>query len=234
MPTSWERFARQHPSGPPPSFRPASPCAGIDRPVSGPMTVTPGPFGTPPLTPRGAAGKSVSLRVRASALTLATAMDSPARFPRRTAQPRYPSLVLPRHHGFLRLGVALSSRAVYPHLVSGTFHSPLGVLFSFPSRYLSAIGLGTYLGLEVGYSHLPTPVRTWYSGTRTGLPRYAYGAITLYGSVFQRASARGVRPYSEPEPHTPRRSSHRISVWPTPLSLAGTQGISVDFSSSPY
>jgi hypothetical protein len=50
MPASEERFARQHPFGPPPSFRPASPCAGIDRPVSGPMTVTSGPYRTSPLT----------------------------------------------------------------------------------------------------------------------------------------------------------------------------------------
>lgn len=102
MPTSEERFARQHPFGPPPSFRPASPCAGIDRPVSGPMTVTPGPFGTPPLTPCGAAGKSVSLRVRAfnpyprhshglPGSFSKTNGATPVTQPRTPASPRFPS-----------------------------------------------------------------------------------------------------------------------------------------------
>lgn len=123
---------------------------------------------------------------------------------------------------------------MYPHLVSGAFHSPSGVLFNFPSRYLSTIGLGTYLGLEVGYSRLPTPVRTWYSGTQTGLLDFAYRAITFYGSAFQHASARQVRPYSGPKPHTLWSSSLQNSVWPIPSSLAGTRGISFDFFSSPY
>ena len=35
------------------------------------------------------------------------------------------------------------------HPVSVSFHSPLGVLFSFPSRYSCAIGLRLYLGLGV-------------------------------------------------------------------------------------
>jgi len=43
------------------------------------------------------------------------------------------------------------------HLVSGSFHTPLGVLFSFPSPYWCAIGLRTYLALEVNNSRLPAP-----------------------------------------------------------------------------
>ena len=46
---------------------------------------------------------------------------------------------------------------VYNHLVSSTFNSPLGVLFSFPSPYYCTIGLRTYLVLEVGISRLPKP-----------------------------------------------------------------------------
>ena len=42
-------------------------------------------------------------------------------------------------------------------LVSGSFHPPSGVLFSFPSRYCSAIGLRTYLELGVDASRLRTP-----------------------------------------------------------------------------
>ena len=42
-----------------------------------------------------------------------------------------------------------SFRATSGHhyLVSGTFHPPIGVLFSFPSRYFYSIGLETYLEL---------------------------------------------------------------------------------------
>jgi hypothetical protein len=43
------------------------------------------------------------------------------------------------------------------HLVSGSFHTPLGVLFSFPSPYWCTIGLRTYLALEVNSSQLPAP-----------------------------------------------------------------------------
>src|SRR5206468_10471103 len=34
IPKSWELVARQHPYGPPPSFRPASPYSGLDHSVS--------------------------------------------------------------------------------------------------------------------------------------------------------------------------------------------------------
>ena len=57
----------------------------------------------------------------------------------------------------------LSFRAtnVYNHLVSGTFHYPFGLLFSFHSRYYCAIGLRTYLDLELVVPHVhegfPTP-----------------------------------------------------------------------------
>jgi hypothetical protein len=40
-------------------------------------------------------------------------------------------------------------------LVSGSFHLPSEVLFSVRSHYYCAIGLGTYLGLEVCTSQLP-------------------------------------------------------------------------------
>lgn len=36
------------------------------------------------------------------------------------------------------------------------FHTPIGVLFSFPSRYFYTIGLETYLELEVDASHIQT------------------------------------------------------------------------------
>ena len=36
------------------------------------------------------------------------------------------------------------------HTISGLFHSPCGVLFTFPSRYLSTIDRTSYLALEGG------------------------------------------------------------------------------------
>jgi hypothetical protein len=70
------------------------------------------------------------------------------------------------------------------HPVSGLFHSPLGVLFTFPSRYLFAIGHQGVFRLGGWSPH----VQTGFHVSRltqglTGL--YAYGAITRYGRTFQ-------------------------------------------------
>ena len=50
-----------------------------------------------------------------------------------------------------------SALAIYVYSVSGSFHSLSRVLCNFPSRYSYAIGLETYLGLEVDASRLHTP-----------------------------------------------------------------------------
>ena len=134
---SGERIARQNPFGPPPGFRPASPCPRLDRPVSGLTAVTPGPVRTPPL-----AGGNPRLRACRfpyafgdNPLRLATAVNSPARVSRRTGRPRSAPLVLPARAGFLRGASSLSGRPVCSRPVSGSFHPPSGVLFSVPSRY---------------------------------------------------------------------------------------------------
>ena len=41
------------------------------------------------------------------------------------------------------------------HTVSGLFHSPPGVLFTFPSRYSFTIGRQEYLALECGHPSFP-------------------------------------------------------------------------------
>ncbi len=74
--------------------------------------------------------------------------------------------------------------------------TPLPGCFSaFPRGTAFAIGLGTYLGLEVGDPQLPTPNPR--RGTQDTSPRilhpYAYGAFTLYGPPFQASSASGAR-----------------------------------------
>ena len=55
----------------------------------------------------------------------------------------------------LKLQHLFQAVLVCNRLVSGTFHTPSGVLFSFPSRYYCAIGLEKCLALEATFPHLP-------------------------------------------------------------------------------
>ncbi len=120
-------------------------------------------------------------------------------------------------------------------LVSGSFHSPSGLLFSFPSRYFFAIGLELYLGLDVYATRIPTRITT--HGTQDTFPHsfsnYFHGAITLYGKAFQLFKILrvgiGKGPYS-----TSLSLFREDSVCPLPLSIAFTHGISIDFFSSRY
>ena len=76
--------------------------------------------------------------------------------------------------------------------VSDLFHSPPGVLFTFPSRYWYTIGGQGYLALEGGPPDFPQdfscPVVLRVYAKRT-IP-FVYGALTLYGSPFQVLSTR--------------------------------------------
>ena len=69
-------------------------------------------------------------------ITLATHINSLARYSKRTIQHR-------------------NAVSHYNHLVSESFNSLLGVLFNFPSLYSYAIGLDEYLGLDVNVTHIP-------------------------------------------------------------------------------
>jgi hypothetical protein len=68
-------------------------------------------------------------------------------------------------------------------------------------------------------------------GTR-GHPRvnqgFAYGAVTHYGGTFQSLLLPIINPTSGP--HNPE-TTVVVSVWATPLSLAATDGLSIDFFS---
>jgi hypothetical protein len=77
-------------------------------------------------------------------VNLATQMHSLARYSKRTTQTR-------------------RSVPFDVYEISGSFNSLLRVLFNFPSRYSYAIGLETYLRLEVSTSQLPAP----YPGSST-------------------------------------------------------------------
>ena len=96
-------------------------------------------------------------------------------------------------------GSFFKRHAVTPHQQAGTrlrrivgtrfqvlFHSPPGVLFTFPSRYLSAIGHQGVFRLNGWSRQIHTEFQgfrvTWDTNPKTRT--YAYGAITLYGSRF--------------------------------------------------
>src|SRR3954463_15257077 len=67
------------------------------------------------------------------------------------------------------------------------FHSPPGVLFTFPSRYLSAIGHQGVFRLNGWSRQIHTEFqgfRVTWENTRQ-VHTYTYGAITLYGATFQ-------------------------------------------------
>ena len=109
-----------------------------------------------------------------------------------------------------------------------------GVLFTFPSRYLSTIGLPGVLSLG-GWCR---QIRTGFLRPRpTQVParvggRSGYGAVTRYGPPFQTgsptlSSSTHCRPYNPARASTP-------AVWALPLSLAATRGVTVVFLSSAY
>ena len=72
------------------------------------------------------------------------------------------------------------------HTVSGSFHSPSGVLFAFPSRYWFTIGRQVVFSLggwsphlQTGY-HVSRPTHAHHEGP------VVYGSITLYAVPSQR------------------------------------------------
>ena len=70
------------------------------------------------------------------------------------------------------------------------FHSPPGVLFTFPSRYLSAIGHQGVFRLNGWSRQIHTEFqgfRVTWDDARKPVP-YVYGPITLYGTAFQPTS----------------------------------------------
>ena len=82
------------------------------------------------------------------------------------------------------------------------FHSPPGVLFTFPSQYCSSIGHQLVFRLGGWSPRLPyrflvsvsTPDPVWF------LPSFAYETFTLSGQSFQNCSATRLIPYNCPYP----------------------------------
>src|SRR5690606_18679789 len=118
------------------------------------------------------------------------------------------------------------------------FHSPPGVLFTFPSRYECTIGRGRVFSLggwsprvQAGLLGAPTLLRyqchTCTLGSPTGLsPAAADRSRSLRLPNPHRAG----KPRTGPTTPKPRKTS----VWALPRSLAATCGISFDFSSCRY
>ena len=117
------------------------------------------------------------------------------------------------------------------HKVSGSFHSPPGVLFTFPSRYFSSIGHWVVFRLGGWSPLLPTGflVSRGTPDPSHNRPAFVYRHLTfsVAPSHALRLASRLSWMSTTPEVLLP-------PVWPLPLSLATTRGISVDFSSSPY
>ena len=82
---------------------------------------------------------------------------------------------------------ALSLRPLVGTRFQVLFHSPPGVLFTFPSRYLFAIGHERVFSLTRWSSQIPTGFHvscgTW--DAIRSQRAFAYGAVTLYGLTFQ-------------------------------------------------
>lgn len=147
-PGSGERFALQHPFGPPPLVRVASPCPGLDRPASGLTAVTPGPFGPRPSHIKCCGHVGFPTTPGRKPLSLATAVNSLARVSTRTAGRRSPPLILPRRRGFFWGGSSLSRPAglsppgfrLFSLPVRGSFQLSLTVLVRYRSWDVFRIG----------------------------------------------------------------------------------------------
>ena len=126
------------------------------------------------------------------------------------------------------------------------FHSPPGVLFTFPSRYWFAIGhrrvfsLGGWSPrLRTGF-HVSGPtreIRSRGSGFRVRGSHPLRPAVPCRSATSILCNRATLTGRVGPAPATPtwqRPALTRTWVWAVPLSLAATRGISFDFSSSGY
>ena len=111
------------------------------------------------------------------------------------------------------------------------FHSPHGVLFTFPSRYCFTIGHWVVFRLGGWSPRIPTGFHV--SGGTLDTPSchsvFAYGSLTLCGWP-----SHTIRLTYDSHVGVLTPKTRRFPVWPLPRSLATTSGISVDFFSSPY
>ena len=111
------------------------------------------------------------------------------------------------------------------------FHSPPGVLFTFPSRYCFTIGHQVVFSLGRWSSLLPTRFHVSRGTLEQNFKfsRFTYRTITFYGPTFQLCSI--TIPLKLCSVRNPRDKS---LVWALSFSLAATKKIDFSFSSSRY
>lgn len=121
-------------NGPPPPFRRASACPGIDRPVSGLVPVIPGAFTPRPTLLSSYGPVAFALAAWRIPISLTTETNSLPRYSKRTPQHCKRAFVPAACAALLQ---ARTFRAVANHtrLDSGSFHPAFAVLFSFLSPY---------------------------------------------------------------------------------------------------
>lgn len=102
------------------------------------------------------------------------------------------------------------------HTVSGTFNSPPGVLFTFPSRYYCTIGHEGVFSLMPWSALIPARFHV-SRGTREcnlwSLHDFAYGTVTLFGAPFQTSSTiiqicNSTQSLQPPDDHIPLPPAH--------------------------
>ena len=118
----------------------------------------------------------------------------------------------------------------------GLFHPPLGVLFTFPSRYLFTIGRSSSLALEGGPPGFPQAF-SWLVVLRIPVQPSPFPAtgfspsLTVLSNTFAFGLWLFLWSYN-PSPALSFKTA--LLVWALPVSLATTPGISLDFFSSGY
>ena len=161
---SSQRFSKHMWFGPPRCLTIASTCSWIGRPVSGLLHATIALFrlGFP----------------AAPALNALTSLHKRNSLARSSISTTSHSLIV------LRLLVNIGFQVL--------FHSPPGVLFTFPSRYYSAIGHQVVFRLGGWSPLLPTGflVSCGTLDPASSFTRFAYGTFTPFGPAFQPSSAR--------------------------------------------
>ena len=150
--------------GPPPPLTAASSWTWVDHPVSGLQCLT--------LRPVQTCSRSGSASLM---LNLAGHRNSPDRSTKST---RSCLNAVPQ---FVNTGFQV------------LFHSPPGVLFTFPSQYYA---------LSVTKEYFPRV--SMYSGSRRAARRFVYGAFTLYGRLSQNRSTTTSRSLMRSEPQHAR------------------------------
>ena len=168
----------------------------------------------------------------ASRLSLAAESNSLAHYAKGTPSPRLKTGLRPL--------VGTRFQVLFHSPTRGSFHLSLTVLCAIGrQRVLSLGGWSPLIPAGFLVSH-----GTWDRTPGRGLS-FAYGAFTLYGWPFQNHSATQAFCNSPRSPQPPPGTSrypewatpagfNTHPVWADPLSLAATQGVSVDFLSSPY